>query len=673
MKQRLAVVMLISAVGLAGVLPSGCSSEESSNFNNANSSGASGGAGASGGFGDSDGGGSGVVKPFASMRIEPEDAVIDVELGQTTPQKEYKVFGKRTATSVEEEVPAAQLAFDRIDVATVSGRTLSPTGFIGGKGTLVAKLLGSSAQTSASFRLRTTVGTAPDPNVLSAMETATDADAQTKVIYPYDKTVFPRGVPGPVVQWNGVTGNNSYRLLATSSTFVLTAYATSTGDKGELAFPTAPTDLWARLADSTAGDVTVELQRHDGTKAFKPVKQAWSIAAGNLKSTVYYTRLIRTSDSFVRRIEPGKIAESFLKKQDEQCVACHSISRNGERMVGSINGGDSPWAVWDVRSGTKLYQSTQSSGLQAISPAGDFVLWRHWNSGFFGTDGKLYLSAYNNDAKLAELAPPAAMGAPSHPVWSPDGKMVSIGLRTSGNGINYNAATLALVDVTLGTAPGFSAIRQIVAANATFPVATYPTFSPDSKWVGFMRANKAIASDGDSKAELWVTDLTGGTQIRLDLANGGGVLAATDQNWGPSFHPVAAGGYFWLAFYARRSWGHRFTGSNQQLWIAAVDANPTPGKDPSHPAFYVQGQELDSINERPQFAVPPCKKSGETCASGYECCDGKFCRSDGMGKLTCQEPKANECAQTSDSCKVDADCCNSLKCVGATCQPLGPR
>jgi hypothetical protein len=187
-----------------------------------------------------------------------------------------------------------------------------------------------------------------------------------------------------------------------------------------------------------------------------------------------------------------------------------------------------------------------------------------------------------------------------------------------------------------------------------------------------MRANQSRGSDGGSQGELWIGNLDGTTQVRLDKANGSGDLTATNQNWGPSFHPIAAGGYFWVAFYANRPWGHKYGATRRQLWIAAVNSNPGAGGDPSHPAFYIGGQEQDSTNERPQFAVPPCKRTGESCESGYECCDGKFCRADSMGKLSCQEPKPNECAQTGDVCKVDADCCSGLLCTGGTCQVKGP-
>lgn len=670
MRSRRPLLLTITLVGgVSLALPVGCGADDPSLYTNgegaSSGSGTSSGEGSSGTFGEQDGGARVV---YAELRIDPPDAVIDVDLGQPAPTKAYKVFGKLTATSPEQEV-TAKLTFDRFDAAAFNGLTLTPTGFIGAKGEVTAVAGASTARTSATIRLRTVVGTVPPAATLAALDGATTADPSLKILYPYDKTVFPRGVGGPVLQWNGAINSDVYRIKANSASFSLTAYTTGTGTNGEYTFPTLPADVWTKLTDSTVGTVTVDVQRFSAGTAYKPVTSTWTIAGANLKGTVYYTRLVQ-GDSFVRRIEPGKAAEAFLQRQGETCIACHSVSNNGERIVAGINGGASPWGVWDARTGARLYQSTKASGFQAISPDGSHVLWRHWNGGGFGSDGYLLLSKFDNDAEVARFTPPMGTGQPSHPVWSPDGKTIALGMRTSGNGLDYRDSTLALVDVSLAGTPSFANFRRIVSPDATYRVVTNPTFTPDSKWVGFMRANKSRGSDNDSLGELWLSNLDGTTQIPLDLANGAGVLPAKNRNFGPSFHPIAAGGYFWVAFYASRPWGHKFTGANRQLWIAAVNANPSAGGDPSHPAFYIGGQETNSINERPQFAVPPCKKSGETCESGYECCDGKFCRADTSGKLTCQEPKG--CAQIGDSCKQDSDCCSGLPCIGGTCQPRGP-
>jgi hypothetical protein len=483
-------------------------------------------------------------------------------------------------------------------------------------------------------------------------------------VYPYPSTVFPRGVPGPLVQWNGAAAQNQYRIRVTSSTFDFTDYPLVAAP-GRYQFPATPADVWAKLADSTDGPVTISVQRYDGTKAYAPKVLPAAIAPGNLKGIVYYTRLV-ANDSFVQRIQPGKAAEPFLDSTGVKCIACHSVSKDGSRIVASVEGGPSPWAVFDAQSGKKLYQSAQPSGFQAISPTGSHVLWRQWTNGAFDTAGKLLLSTSSSDAVLAELVAPQGQGAPTHPVWSPDGSRIALSMRTNGNGLDFTASSLWVTDVNLAaTPPTFTNPRRIGGGEGILPVATYPTFSPDSKWVAFMRANKS-KTDGDAMGELWMTNTDGTVTMKLANANtapDSGFL--TDRSWGPSFHPVAAGGYFWVAFFSQRPYGNVFNGNNRQLWIAAVDANPKAGADPSHPAFYITGQNQDSTNERPQFALSPCQRTGSSCENGYDCCDG-FCRAGDGGALTCQEKGAG-CSQNGEKCTTEADCCGGLPCVGGFC------
>jgi hypothetical protein len=42
----------------------------------------------------------------------------------------------------------------------------------------------------------------------------------------------------------------------------------------------------------------------------------------------------------------------------------------------------------------------------------------------------------------------------------------------------------------------------------------------------------------------------------------------------------------------------------KNIWVAAIDPNAPAGSDPSHPAFYLPGQE-ESGNYRPVFAPGP--------------------------------------------------------------------
>ena len=116
--------------------------------------------------------------------------------------------------------------------------------------------------------------------------------------------------------------------------------------------------------------------------------------------------------------------------------------------------------------------------------------------------------------------------------------------------------------------------------------------------------------------------------------------------------------------------------NHKQLWVTAVDLNPAPGKDPSHPAFLLRGQDESTINMSGYWTLAACQSNGASCAEGFECCSG-FCRPDAQGKPVCSPPPVNECSKTGEKCVTAADCCQdsaSLACVGGFCslaKPLG--
>ena len=93
-------------------------------------------------------------------------------------------------------------------------------------------------------------------------------------------------------------------------------------------------------------------------------------------------------------------------------------------------------------------------------------------------------------------------------------------------------------------------------------------------------------------------------------------------------------------FTSRRNYGNLVNGDpyigtsgpspRKKLWVSAIDIqNPevpyTMAQDITHPAFYLEGQELASGNMRGFWALDPCEANGGSCLTGDECCSG-FCR-----------------------------------------------
>ena len=159
---------------------------------------------------------------------------------------------------------------------------------------------------------------------------------------------------------------------------------------------------------------------------------------------------------------------------------------------------------------------------------------------------------------------------------------------------------------------------------------------------------------------MWLADVAGGAVKEL--------VNASDDNrsFNPVFAPLRAGGYFWLVYISRRDYGNRLVGADrQQLWITAISDPPT-AEDPSHPPFYLRGQEDCGKSENAYFALEPCKEVGEPCESGVDCCNGTCLKDPNTGEYHCDVPQ--DCALEGNACVTAEDCCNpAAECVDGFC------
>ena len=207
----------------------------------------------------------------------------------------------------------------------------------------------------------------------------------------------------------------------------------------------------------------------------------------------------------------------------------------------------------------------------------------------------------------------------------------------------------------------------------------FPSVSPTIKsgenddgktWTVYHRGTPGSLDTRYGPGYLYLASVdTPGVEIRLANANGDNYpFAAGDRdrgnNYEPTFAPQPSGGYMWVVFTSRRTYGTKLTGdknSTKQLWVNAIDLNPQPGKDPSHPAFWLGGQDSKDLNMRAYWALDPCIQKGDSCKADSDCCDGSPCLD---GK--CGGPST--CVEVGEYCEEDADCCDpEARCFDNTC------
>jgi hypothetical protein len=286
----------------------------------------------------------------------------------------------------------------------------------------------------------------------------------------------------------------------------------------------------------------------------------------------------------------------------------------------------------------------------------------------------------------------------STPAFSPDGKFLAFNRYNRPNPSAHNGTPAKALAMMNFDAPSRTFSNLVEFAQDAALIPSWPSFTPDSKWLVYQLGTKNYTLSG-ALADLAVVHTGSRTVAKLDVLNGylGGKTylpageAEAHLNYEPTVLPVAAGGYYWVVFTSRRTYGNTITSADafernsarKKLWVAALDIDTgeiatTAARDISHPPFYLPGQELAAGNMRGFWALDPCKQNGDGCESGDECCKG-FCRQAGSSeggapRLVCSDPKG--CANESEACTVAADCCDSASgvlCINAHCARPAPR
>jgi hypothetical protein len=561
-----------------------------------------------------------------------------------------------------------------------------------------------------------------DPATVTALTGAGTTGA--KLLYPYDGTVMPIGLLGPTLQWSQSGTADAVYLHMKSAKF---EYKGCTGANANLRLP-IPDTAWTpaeQQAGGGADPLTIEVTVKSGGTILGPMKVQMIFALGKLKGDLFYNTYTSPQANLngaVMKLKLGAAKPDVLLTDNGlspfgPCWSCHSLAANGGTLVAQHHqypGGPYSSASFDLIKNPGLSpmpQMTQPSamgemGMGAVYPDGTKVL--TMGSPGDSTVNPIFPDAVGNVPAMIGPKPTLLLDAKTGanitiggwnvqyakmPSFSPDGTMVAFNWHEDSMG-----HTLAVANFDTATNT-MSNVKVIYKDANLYP--GWPWITPDNKEVVFVLGNKADYVSGYpgridiAASDLWTVDIETSKARPLNRANGymtDGAATylpapARDEHldFFPTMMPVAAGGYFWVFFTSRRTYGDTINDTTnplgvadtvtKKIWVTAY--NIRTGDiigDPSNPPFYLPGQEDAAGNIRAFAALEPCHAEGATCETGIDCCKGKCY----MGM--CGEPPPppppppNEpppppvCSNIDEACASAADCCDKTAlCIRSFC------
>jgi hypothetical protein len=449
-------------------------------------------------------------------------------------------------------------------------------------------------------------------------------DGALRFLYPYDATVFPRGVEAPLVQLGGPKATAARLFIEAPGYRYEGFYRLPPPPPPELATvpppPAALTnhvtlrdEIWKGLTAVPPGEpVRVTATTLVGGQGVGPARQSWSMAPGSLKGIVYYNTYNNTDNTMevgsgaVMKIKPGGKAEVLL--QLENCTVCHSVSSQGNRLVTALG-----WDDVDLENDEVPNNPIDSGSFELLpdgttKPKKRVEDGRQYSFGALTPDGSLFLSnavlgtgenngpgneirGLNGDLRsrlfvtdTGALVPTPSLDALGvryalSPTFSHDGTLVAFNRRDVNEG-----RTLSVMSFDgKASPPAFSNLVDLVTRpeNSLTPIPAWPSFLPDSKALVYHEGTgfdtyvpDSYLPPNGSKANIRLVELASKRVLELRALNGrrpdgsnylpfdGDETPEADMNFEPTVLPVPVGGYYWVFFTSRRAYGSLIAPTN---------------------------------------------------------------------------------------------------------------
>jgi hypothetical protein len=475
-----------------------------------------------------------------------------------------------------------------------------------------------------------------DPAVRAALDGPTEVLPDLSWLYPYDGTVWPQGLPAPLLAWASPTQTAlAVKLrVEVGDAYVHTSYL---GRPDRLpqgrAFThvSMPRAVWSdgtRAAGTMHVLLTIVARDGQGQlHAYRPAKDlTWTVANGGLKGTVYYnsygTALAKNYDGALGAgdgrfggavlavrgdsYEPRLVAGTTTQ-DTSGCRVCHTVSGDGSTLVAQRPNEQST-SVYDLRqNAAETLRPTVDDGKfawSAVSPDGSVALGSSGGT-MRGTLGRTGLYSLTTGQELLAQGLNDVVTSAAMPVFNSDGTRLAFNFAAGPGspGISGDGRTLAVLDVTRVDANtyAFANLRALYNSSAA---PGWPGFLPGDGGLVFQRALSNVAEPfytwRGARGDLWWTDMDG-RAAPLERANGVGYLPRSAShpddeslNYEPATSPIAAGGYGWVIFTSRRAYADVATRPPYESDPREHDTTPTSPSGPTPKKLWVFAIDIPS-------------------------------------------------------------------------------
>jgi mono/diheme cytochrome c family protein len=562
-----------------------------------------------------------------SITVEPANEMI--AWTGATETRDYTAIGRWEDGHVG-PISSAVFSLDNegARLGQFTDATFTVSGQAAGKGGVIASVGDITGATSVIVTMHPVnlgPGVAPGSEANFPDSSPTGSMSQS-LVYPLDHATMPTSVKAPMLMWEGPSvggGGDLYRIRIVAGFLTIDTILADTPGFNYL--PSA-TD-WQLVKNSVqSGAVTMSIDHWDATNGAHggaPVEV--KLVSAEVVGAIYYWNL---GAGEMERIDVNGRAKAiptppeYTPEPGNRCVACHTVSRDGRYLSGSLWGGAREGGVFDM-SNAAVRNSTPAAPAPTIGPLQIGSTYTQLFSTFNPDATRLMINTPG--AALAVIdpftsQPIATTGTPlpsaqtSHPAWSPDGTMVafiSSCTNAQGNpagGVDYHNGNLSILPVTGPDSFGpASPIALAGAQGGGLTAPSWPSFSPDSNYIAYGAGTFSRGDAGGTEfpGALFMINKAGGAPTRLDAACGGALRCYL-----PNFSPFDTGDHFWLIFYSFKDYGNAQSGTKgtrrRQMWITAIDKNKLgTGQDPSSVPYWLPDQDVQTMNMSAFWSLPP--------------------------------------------------------------------